>query len=416
MRANKILKWFLVSILLVFFLYDFSLILIHRDFYQWDFKTFYYAAKAQRAGLNPYGLASLAEVAKKPVRFRFRYPPQTLLFFRLFSYFDLRTAYYLFLALKCCLLAGLFLLWTRIFLKREADIWFYPFALLAFNTSIFVDISSGNISVFEQFGLWLGFFFFLKRRLFLFCLVIVLIANFKITPLFFLVLLLFINEKRKYLYFFVSLFAFGLIHAVYFFASPLYQDFLIFGRQIERGWGNPSFLSLIGNLLPGPSRSAGQPAFSLLQISVYAVFIGAVFVFSRRAVRALKSLLSASKEDGDRMMVLLACLVYAVVVPRFIAYSQMILVVPAYFVLKRFLSGTEGILLFLLVALQIPQRAGAPGMDAVLNFVWTYYSVLLGLGFLIVFLFRIFRSRKEGTSLLVSPTPLEPPAEETIGA
>jgi len=389
-------------------IYNFSLILSRPSFYQWDFKTFYYAAKAHASGLNPYGVTSLSQIAKKPVGFRFRYPPQTLLFFRPFSFFNLNTAYYLFLALKCCLLGGMFLLWTKIFLKREADIWFYPFALLAFNTSIFVDIAAGNISIFEQFGLWLGFFFLLKRRLFLFCLAIVLIANFKITPLFFLILLLFINDKKKYLYFFGSLLTFGLIQSFYYFSSPLYQDFLIFGSRLEKGWGNPSSFSLLRNLISGLAHLTGQATFSVLHVGIYAVFAAAVLVISWRAVIALKSVFPTSEVDRERIMILLACLAYAVVVPRFIAYSQMILIVPAYFVLKRFLSGMEGVLLFLLIAFQTPQHSGMPGMDQVLDFIWTYYSVLLGLGLLIVFLLRIFRSRKEGTSLFVPPTPPEP--------
>jgi len=405
LRANKILKWILVSIILAFFIYNFSLILSRPGFYQWDFKTFYYAAKAHASGLNPYGVTSLSEIAKKPVGFRFRYPPQTLLLLRFFSYFNLNTAYYLFLALKCCLLAGMFLLWTKIFLKREADIWFYPFALLAFNTSIFVDIAAGNISIFEQFGLWLGFFFLLKRRLFLFCLAIVLIANFKITPLFFLVLLLFIKDKKKYLYFFASLFTFGMIQAVYYIFSPLYQDFLIFGSRLEKGWGNPSSFSLLRNLMSSLAHLTGHATFSVLHVGVYAIFVAAVLVISWRGVITLKSILPASEVDRERMMILLACLVYAVVVPRFIAYSQIILIVPAYFVLRRLLSGMEGVLLFILIAFQTPQHSGMPGMDQVHDFIWTYYSVLVGLGLLIVFLLRIFRSRKDGAGLFVPSSP-----------
>jgi hypothetical protein len=105
------------------------------------------------------------------------------------------------------------------------------------------------------------------------------------------------------------------------------------------------------------------------------------------------------------MMILLACLVYAVVVPRFIAYSQIILIVPAYFVLRRLLSGMEGVLLFILIAFQTPQHSGMPGMDQVHDFIWTYYSVLVGLGLLIVFLLRIFRSRKDGAGLFVPSSP-----------
>jgi hypothetical protein len=410
LRVKRILKWIVVSVILLYFLGLLGYIISRRDFYQWDFKTFYYAAKAQAAGLNPYGVTSLAKVANGPVRFNFRYPPQTLWFFRLFSLFDLTTAYYLFLALKCCLLGGLFYIWTKYFLKKETDIWFYPFSFLAFNTSIFVDIASGNISILEQFCLWLGFVCLLKRRLLLFSLLILIAANFKITPLFFLVLLLLIDEekKKKYAYFFGTLLVFGLIQAASYLTSPLYKDFLFFNRQLEKGFGNPSFFSLLRDLLFGLDHLTGRSTFSILHMIVYGAFAAAVLVISWRAVVALKSVLSLTEEDKERMIVLLLCLAYAVVVPRFMAYSQMILIVPAYFVLKRFLSGMEGILLFLLVALQTPQHAGMPVMDAVLNFVWTYYSVLIGLGLLIVFLLRIFRSRKEGTSLFIPPTPPEP--------
>lgn len=95
---------------------------------------------------------------------------------------------------------------------------------------------AGNISILEQFCLWLGFVCFLKRRLFLFSLLIIISACFKITALFFLVLLLTINEKKNYFYFFGTLFSFGLLHTVSYLTSPLYEDFLIFGRQLEKGW------------------------------------------------------------------------------------------------------------------------------------------------------------------------------------
>lgn len=407
MREHKILWWTPVAIILAFFAYNFSLILSRPGFYQWDFKTFYYAAKAEAAGLNPYRLGSLSAMAKEPVTLRFRYAPQTLLFFRLFSVFDLKTAYYLFLALKFCLLGGLFFLWGKIFLREEVDIWFYPFALLAFNTSIFVDFAAGNVSVLEQFGLWLGFYCLLRRRYLAFCLLIILIANFKITPLFFLILLLFIAHKRKYLYFFGSLFTFGLIQVIGYLSWPFYLDFLTFGRLLEKGWGNPSSLSFLRHITSGLIPLIGRSLFSALHLAVYAAFAAAILVISWRAASALKSVRPLSEKDKERMIVFLACLTYAVVVPRFVAYSQMILIVPAYFVLKRMLSGIEGILLFFLVALQTPSHTGMPGMEAVLTFVWTYYSVLLGLGLLIIYLFRIFKSKKEGTSLFRPPSPPE---------
>lgn len=93
-------------------------------------------------------------------------------------------------------------------------------------------------------------------------------------------------------------------------------------------------------------------------------------------------------------MIFLCCLVYAVIVPRFISYSHMILIVPAYFALKRFVSGKEaGILLFILIALQIPEHAGPPRFDIVYNFIWTYNSVLIAFGLGILYLHRVFHDR-----------------------
>ncbi|MGQ9472262.1 MAG: glycosyltransferase 87 family protein [Candidatus Aminicenantales bacterium] len=403
MTAKRVLKWLLVSLILLFFLGLLVLFVSWKHFYQWDFKTFYYAAKAQAAGLNPYGVTSLAQVAKRPVRFNFRYPPLTLWFFRLFSPFNLTTAYYLFLALKCCLLGVLFFVWKKFFLKKEADIWFYPFSLLAFNTSIFIDLASGNISIMEQFCLWLGFVCLFKRRLLLFCFLVLVVANFKITPLFFLVLLLVLDEekKKKFLYFFGTLAAFGLIQALSYLTSPLYKDFLFFNRRLETGFGNPSSFSFLRDLVAGLAHLTGRSTFSILHIVVYGLFAGAILLISWRAVATLKSFLSLSREDREIITILLACLAYAVTVPRFMAYSQIILIVPAYFAMKKFLKGTEGLLLFILVALQTPQHAGMPVMDAVLNFVWTYFSVLIGLGIWCIFVYRILEAKKGGTEIFV---------------
>ena len=298
-----------MSIILAFFIYNFSLILSRPGFYQWDFKTFYYAAKAHACRPQPLRRDFSFRDGQKTDRVPVSLSSADALVFSVFFFILISTQPIIsslpssVACWRACFSSG-----QRFFLKREADIWFYPFALLAFNTSIFVDIAAGNISIFEQFGLWLGFFFLLKRRLFLFCLAIVLIANFKITPLFFLVLLLFINDKKKYLYFFASLFTFGMIQAVYYFFSPLYQDFLIFGLQLEKGWGNPSSFSLLRTLISGLAPRTGRCHILCPSRWRLCRFCGPSYlVISWRAVRALKSGLSlsgrreATRDDPSRL-------------------------------------------------------------------------------------------------------------------
>jgi len=354
-------------------------IIVRWDYYQWDFKTFFYAGKAHAEGLNPYGLTALAKVAGGPVRFRFIYPPVTLWVFRLFSlFFRLKIAYYVFLALKVAALSLLLLLWKKIFLKSEAGLWFVPFALVAFNSSIFVDLMAGNISVFEQAGLWLAFYAFLKQKYIFFSALVVGVACFKITPVFFLLLLIFARHPRKWLYLLGSLSAFAAIQGISFATSPLFEDFLVYNRAFGRGTENPSTYSLFVDLLAGLGARLHHPLPSILFSVVFGLFGVAVLIVGGRAVGRLFHRKEWMSEEKDRLLVFFACLTYAVLVPRFLAYSHIILIVPAYFALKRFMPALGGGLFFILAALQIPQQAAGPGTDWFFQTIWTYSGVIIG--------------------------------------
>lgn len=79
--------WIKTVILIFFIIYIFYIcyhIDLHKEEYQWDFKTYYYASRAYSMGLNPYGLENLSKIAKERIRYRFIYPPITLWFFRIF--------------------------------------------------------------------------------------------------------------------------------------------------------------------------------------------------------------------------------------------------------------------------------------------------------------------------------------------
>ena len=72
------------------------------------------------------------------------------------------------------------------------------FFTFAFGSALLVDFTSGNIAVFEQFLLWLAFAALLARRPWMFALLVVLVAQFKLTPIFFLGLLLVIDERPQW--------------------------------------------------------------------------------------------------------------------------------------------------------------------------------------------------------------------------
>jgi hypothetical protein len=345
----------------------------HTKTYQWDFKVFYFAAKAHSAGLNPYSKAVQTQIAGKRIRHRFVYPPFTLYFFRIFSAFDLNTAYYLFLFLKCVLLIGLIYLWKKIFLRDDAGLLFYLFCLLAFNSTIYVDMLTGNISVLEQFGIWLAFYFFLKRRLLLFCLSLILIASFKLTPLFFLVLLLSLKEKKKWMYFVSSVFLFLGIHLISFLSSPFYKAFLVFSSKRSKG-RNFSTFALIREAFQLLEAKTGIFIPHGFQIGVFFVAVVVIIFISWRAYIWLSS---AGARDKEMIVIFLACLTYGLILPRFKDYSYILLIVPAYFIIKRISYPKGYILFFILIILSIPTEVHLPGFSMIFQFMWQYYLLVL---------------------------------------
>lgn len=387
----------LAGLILACFLYPLSQVILHPNAHQWDFHPYYYAAKAQAAGLNPYSLTARRAVGPTTERFPFLYPPQTLYFFRLFSLFNFKTAYYLFLGLKLLALAGLFILWVKVFLRNEAGLWFYPFAFLALNAAIFGDINTGNFGIFEQLGLWLGFYFLLKKRLFLFCLLIFIVANFKILPLFFLVLLLFLKHRKKHLYFIGGLAAYGLTQIAMYLATPTYKDFLIRSRGVSRMFRDPSSYAMFWRILNTLGHEA-HPRFhglSFPHLALYAVFCALVLFFSWRAAKTLSSLQKLTDNEKLRILILFSCAVYALITPRFMPYSHIILVVPAWLVLKRFLFGAERILFFLLIALPATVKAFLPKMDSFAFFPWRYFALIVAFAVWLLFLRGIGRYGQE---------------------
>jgi len=348
----------------------------HKDVYQWDFKAHYYAGRAHALGQNPYDRALLKHIAGSPVDQWYGYPPQAIWIYRFFNLFPYSTAYDLFLIFKALILAGLLFLWRKYFLRDTADPAFYLFALLAFNQTVYIDFLVGNTSLLEQAGLWLAFYFFLKDRLPAFCAVLVLTANLKLIPIALILLLLMKKDRKKFFYIGASLFTFFGIQAVALLTSPYAKDFLTLLVELESdrgGINGPSTYTVLrkGAKLAAEKIAGLDPA--LLTKAAFFIAVGIVLFFSGRAFLRLAR---SERPDRDRLAIFLGCLALTLITPRMKDYYFIILIVPAYYVLKKAVQSGGPTLLFILLCLSLPMTSNLPGLAPVWDILWNYFPLI----------------------------------------
>ena len=396
--ASKVVVLVLLGLYSLFLLWKIAGGIDQR--YQWDFKTHYCAAHVAEMGLNFYDQPYLRHFCSPDVQQYYSYTPLSIWFFRFFSLFDYPTAYLLFFILKVLALAGLFFLWKKIFLETEGDLGFFVFALLAFNSALYVDLLTGNISLFEQLGLWLGFFFLLRRKLFLFGLCVVLVANFKVVPLAFLILLLFLAEKKKYLHFFGWLAGFFGLQAVSYALSPfLFKEFLrVFFSMLRETSGalNPSTFVWLQNLIRSYyPRVLGSAPPVLLS---YVVFTLAAVVIVWLTGQALGRLKRRGGLETEKVAIFLSCMAYALLLPRFKDYSYVLLLVPAYFALKKYSGGLGRVFLFGLMILSVPEFVNLPGFKEIFEQVWGFMPMWAAVVIWILYLRHAFSLSKSASS------------------
>ncbi|HOX57714.1 MAG TPA: glycosyltransferase family 87 protein [Candidatus Paceibacterota bacterium] len=352
-------------------------ILIHPEVYQWDFRGYYQCATAFRSGINPYDTQAVTQMAGAEL-LPFVYPPLTLFAFLPFTYCEYALAYSGYLFLKVVVLAGLIYLWSTAFLSRRTDYLFYALCLFGFNATIFVDLQSGNISLFEQYGLWLAFLFYLRRCYGLFSGVIVATALFKVQPVFFLCLLLVVPGARRWRHLVISLAAFlGVLALEYVLAPALFSGFIANAGNTmnEEGIKNPSTFSLARQVLAASAEALDLPPLAGIYYFVHGVIAVCIVGVSWRATRKLYD---TPVQDKAIWLVGLGCCVFALISVRFKDYSYMTLIVPAYLVFERAVVDKK----VLLVALASfsAARVTLPGVVEVAPFWWSYYPLLIAFG------------------------------------
>jgi hypothetical protein len=362
-----------------------------HDELQWDFHSYHATARAYAKGAQPYDMAAVTQTAADP-GFVYPYSPLTLKFFAVFNRLDPVSAAKLFLALKCAMLALLLLIWRNLFFDAQIDLVFWLLCLLGFNATIFLDLRAGNVSIFEQLGIWLAFYFYTRRNLPLFSALIAVIATLKFQPILFLGLLFYSKDRKRYACLAGAAVVFGSIVWLNYAANPAhFHSFIHTIRGFSAECGgiiNPSLGCFIADVGTSSGGLLNCRLFGLitLQWLVYAAVAAAIVLAS---LPSLARAARAQEPERERLLVFLACLVYALVCPRFKDYSYILLIPPAYHIIRRIdrkNAGLGGFLsahglanmktsVVLLVVLCLTTGSSLPAIDGAWDFFWNYFPL-----------------------------------------
>jgi hypothetical protein len=305
----------------------------------------------------------------------FFYPPLSLDVLRPLTGLPFGTVYLLWLGLKLSALVLLFVIWHRRFEPLNPR---YPLVLiflLAYSSTLYRDIAAGNIAIFEQLGLWLGFSFLVGRRYLLFGVCVALISQFKLQPIVFLGLLLLVEERPKWLEFGISLASFLALFSLNFLLQPALMSAFIArilaggGNLQEIGAINPSLLALIRE---------GSDFFSkfIFQLPPHVdilAYIVAVFGVLSISLYFFVTYRKKHPNYDLRMLVGVSCFVYSVTAARMKDYSYIILLLPTLMILRRRKTELE---LIPVVAVLVLAPSVAIDVPFIANLSGTFYAYL----------------------------------------
>ncbi|MGO9567168.1 MAG: glycosyltransferase family 87 protein [Desulfomonilaceae bacterium] len=356
--------------------------------YMWDFRMYYFSAKAYAAGLNPYSLSDVQGMAGEKV-LEFYYFPLSLHFFKLFTYLPYKEAARLFILIKFVLVIYLMFLWHRDFLGKSMDSLFVLFCLLAFNSAMYIDFRAGNVSIIEQAFMWSAFACFISRKLTSFGILLVVGAVFKALILVFAALILLSGGRDKYRAAAVTCTVLALIVIIEWLVDPeLTKQFVSHALNIvdvpqDHGIVNPSVFSFLVD--------AGRALAQVFRIEVplgafrliYVIWITTVAALSWKSFKRL----DMTSEEQRKIAVYLACLFFALIAVRFKDYSFVLLLVPTYGLMLSANYVGSFVFLFILSALSA-ERIALPGLDVVVWFTWNYYPLFLAC---VVWIFYVSR-------------------------
>ncbi len=405
------LNLLVVSIIIVYFIFNLIFVSNTKELNN-DFKIYYFAVKSYQNKINFYDTSAIKIMLEKGLlnkdssfakeisesRFSFVYPPLTIHFFKIFTIDNYQNSVYFFNLFKFILLIAIFFFWRKfINLKNLPE--FLIFALFVFRTTLGKDFYIGQITVIEQFFLWIAFGFYLKRKYFLFGIFVLFASVFKVTPLFFLVLLLITDDKKRFHYFFASSAIFiGFLALNYLFDPFLFSEFV--GHQIghfetnridARGLSHPSSYSMIEHIISKFLEFRLKP--NLIKILVWGSFGILSVIITLVSYLKIKKLSSfdVKNTDNEIIKIFVVIFVYALINPKFMFYSYIILIVPTFYIIKRTQLIKPFYLYFFILILA--GNCSYPGLDYFANIYWNYYPLILSFGIWIIYMCENFKNQ-----------------------
>jgi hypothetical protein len=316
--------------------------------YQWDVMVYWWSGRAFAHGASPYG-----PIPQQPEYLHFVYPPLVAALFAPLSVLNVAAMKVLWLVLKLAAFVATVRLWRkRIGVEQDAvpALFYFTFA---FGSAVLVDVTSGNIAIFEQLLLWLGFAALLSRRWWTFATLVVVAAQAKLTPVFFLGLLLVIDERPRWSPFIGGslLFVLGLGANALLLPGQTREFLASITALGERGWGDPSTLGVMEDLVD-QLRGLRLPLPAVTAHLLYLAAVATVFWLTVRWWRARR----AAGTSDPLLVVLVTLAVYALVMPRMKDYSYVALLPVGWYVLATHRQLTASLaVLAVLVPRPLPQ-------------------------------------------------------------
>jgi hypothetical protein len=368
----KYIKYFFVTIIATYCAFALYQILLQPDSL-WDFKLYYSCAKDFFAGNDPYSRFYFVRGSSLPCC----YLPVALCFFGIFTYFDYNTAYYIYFLFQILLLTSIVLLWKHKFLDDKLNLNFYVLFILAFNGTVYLTLTSGNICFLEQLLIWVAFYYFSQKKYNHFIFAITLASIFKLQPILFLFLLLGTENRNKLRHTLLAFIPFGIILLAQYALMPDYFKGFIKNVTIinsEDGIMSPSTFSLIHDLFSPGNNYSFMHYIGNLYIIAYLGVVSVIFFISYHTFRKLKDLKTDNK---DRWYIFFSIIIYVIISMRFKDYSYIILIVPACFILDKISYFKSSVFLIILLILSSKYSSTLPFLANAFDVMWYYYPLLL---------------------------------------
>lgn len=377
--ARRRYAWLSVLVWLIAVLPIIQIIRLPEN-YQWDFRVFYSAAMTFEQGYDPFDANQRETVFPAP-GMEFFYPPVTLYLFQPLTAFPYKTAYLLWFGLKLFALMLLLLIWHRTFEPLNPRYPMVLFFLLAYSGTLYLDLAAGNIAIFEQIVLWLGFSFLLRRRYLLFGLCIALVAQFKLQPIVFLGLLFVVEARPRWLELGTSLASFLALFSLNFLLQPLLMQSFIArisaggGNLDERGAINPSMLAFIRDGIGILSKTIHQ----IPQYVDALIYILAVLGILTLCLYFLRIHRKNNPETDLKSLIYIASLAFCVVAPRMKDYSFVLCLLPTLSILRRQKTGLVPIWAVFVLAPSVSSYVPFPffeKLSVVSMYIYSYLPLL----------------------------------------